>query len=420
MKSKRNLLLKNSQRGASVVEVIFAIGIVIAVTPFIYTQLSDMTRVVSDVARANEITKTRDLALNYILANQNSFTETETTISDEVLSNIAPSAEYGVVHQTTIEGDDKFKNTEMYLVFKNPEIDKYRTANVAKYIGDDAATVQEVTGDSDLAHAREWSVGLPDEWCSDTDNCLVYRVTRNFGGEDESLYLHFSDSGSGFSTMNRPLHMYDGVNHWNLENVMDFDANKIITGNVATPEIETHEVTAGDILFSSGANINLSNLEFNSLNARDVYDFNKVNTDKLCKKNEECDLSACSVFVDDGYFYIDSGVKVSDFDIHAKHFDYNALRAREIHIPNIFVDLHQGYYNCIFSVSNDGTYDIRVGDWTYRETDPLFSGPTFENVQINGLDPLQQLDWVPIATINDGVSFILSDCCMTTSNCVCN
>ena len=55
-----------SQRGASMTEVILAVAVMVAVTPFMYNQITEMSNSAKDIAIANQIVKTRDGVINFL------------------------------------------------------------------------------------------------------------------------------------------------------------------------------------------------------------------------------------------------------------------------------------------------------------------------------------------------------------------
>ena len=59
-----------SQRGASMTEVILAVAVVVAVSPFVYNQITNMVNDAQDIAKANQIVKYRDGIINFLRINQ--------------------------------------------------------------------------------------------------------------------------------------------------------------------------------------------------------------------------------------------------------------------------------------------------------------------------------------------------------------
>ena len=398
MKNTKNILFvnKNSQRGASVLEVIFAIGLVVAVTPFMYNQISEMTHVIHDVSVANKITSTRDAVLNFMRVNQPEFTDESNEITADDLNTIAPEAVKGMVYQVSV-GNSTIKNLETYLLF-NIDDSKYRVSSIAKYIGGDAAVV----GDDNRAYAKDWAVQLPDSWSdvlASGDNHLVYRITRDFGGDDKTLYLHRSNLGEAdhLNQMQRDLLM----NNYSMVNVGNFNATRLNLRTVSSPLIKTPnngQIAAEIIQFTKGANID-GDLTINDLTGMNVYGFETVNVDNLCSQSP-CNLS--TITLNSSNFYLNNDLKAvgDDVDVNVNGFTLTGdLRAINIFVDNIYTPDRDG--GTIFFVSNEmsvsNVYALQLGtEETYRwiyvnsapgaeRTDYLPDGPKLKEITIDSV-----------------------------------
>ena len=101
--SKKHFYNTNTQRGASVLEVVLAITVVLAVSPFVYTQTIKMANDVRDIANANKIVSLRDGVINFIRVNQSQWPDTaEIKMSEEDLKNISPSAHSGFIDKYSV------------------------------------------------------------------------------------------------------------------------------------------------------------------------------------------------------------------------------------------------------------------------------------------------------------------------------
>ena len=65
-----------AQRGASMIEVVLAVAVVISVSPFLYRQIIDMAQESSDIATANQIVNLRGGVINFLRINQPQWEET--------------------------------------------------------------------------------------------------------------------------------------------------------------------------------------------------------------------------------------------------------------------------------------------------------------------------------------------------------
>ena len=121
-----------SQSGASVLEVLLAIAVVLAISPFMYNQIIDMTHDVQDIAMANKIVSVRDGVINFVRVNQNQWEDVaEIKMDEKDIEKIAPMAHSGFVDKYMVNGATI---TDVYLAFDVQDKD-YREANVARYIG---------------------------------------------------------------------------------------------------------------------------------------------------------------------------------------------------------------------------------------------------------------------------------------------
>ena len=161
--------------------------------------------------------------------------------------------------------------TDVYLAFKLPESD-YRLANIAKQIGEDAAIVR---GDG-IAYSQNWAVSAPDDFLVGD---LIYKISRNFTGTDKSKFLHRGTMGEdGLNQMQRDLHM----NNYNIFNVSDIDALSANINEADAVFLESDVVDANNVYFSSGANLNSSNIVVGSMRVTgDTNGFKLISADKL-------------------------------------------------------------------------------------------------------------------------------------------
>jgi hypothetical protein len=258
-----------NEHGATMTEVILAVAVVAAVSPFMYNQITEMSNTAKDIATANKIVKVRDDVINFLRINQNDWDEVvEIKITPEQLSEIAPMAHSGFIDKYQINGASI---TDVYLAFKLPESD-YRLANIAKQIGEDAAIVR---GDG-IAYSQNWAVSAPDDFLVGD---LIYKISRNFTGTDKSKFLHRGTMGEdGLNQMQRDLHM----NNYNIFNVSDIDALSANINEADAVFLESDVVDANNVYFSSGANLNSSNIVVGSMRVTgDTNGFKLISADKL-------------------------------------------------------------------------------------------------------------------------------------------
>ena len=267
--SKPHFYNTNTQRGASVLEVMLAITVVLAVSPFVYTQTIKMANDVRDIANANKIVSLRDGVINYIRVNQGQWPDTaEIKMSEEDIEKIAPSAHSGFIDKYSVNGATI---TDVYLAFDIDDSD-FRSANVAKYIGDDAAIVRE----DGIAYSQNWAVSAPDNFMVGD---LIYKISRDFGASDKSKFLHRGTMGEDkLNQMQRDLHM----NSFNMYNVSNIDAVSVKVFDVDAVFIESDMVDSESVYFTSGANLDSQNITFGSMRVTgDTSGLNSIVANKL-------------------------------------------------------------------------------------------------------------------------------------------
>ena len=171
-------LTKMAQHGATLTEVVLAVAVIIAVSPFMYNQIIEMSHESQDIARANEIVKLRNDVVNYVRVNQSQWDEkAEIKLSDEQLKKIAPFAHSGYVDKYKVNGASV---ADVYLAFQIDSSD-FRAANVAKQIGEDAAVVRE----DGIAYSQSWAVSAPNDFYVGD---LIFRISHDFEGADKSRF----------------------------------------------------------------------------------------------------------------------------------------------------------------------------------------------------------------------------------------
>lgn len=268
-----NSLKINAQRGSSVLEVILSITIIFAIAPFLYNQIINISHDVQDIAIANKIVKLRGNVVNFLRVNQSQWPDVvEIKMDDKDLSEISPLAHAGFIDKYKVNGA---VITDVYLAF-DVNNSAFRAANVAKYIGEDAAIVRE----DGVAYSNVWAVSAPDTF---NTGDLIFRISRDFAGTDKSRFLHRGTMGEdGLNQMQRDLYM----NNFNIFNVADIDSVSAKIIDADSMFLNSAIVDADTVYFSSGANISSDNISVGSMRVTgDTNGFktivaNKLNDDK--------------------------------------------------------------------------------------------------------------------------------------------
>jgi hypothetical protein len=266
---KKHFYDLKSQRGSSISEVILAVAVVVAVSPFMYKQIIDMSNESKDIAKANQIVGVRDSVINFLRVNQNKWAEAaEIKLSEEDLKSISPLAHSGYVDKYSINGATV---SDVYLAFNIPESD-FRAANIAKQIGEDAAIVRE----DGIAYSQSWAVTAPDDFFVGD---LILKISRDFDGMDKSKFLHRGTMGEDdLNKMKRDLHM----NNFNIFNVNDIDgvSAKIIDADAVF--LDSDIVDTNSVYFYSGANMSSADISVGTMRVTgDTNGFKKISADIL-------------------------------------------------------------------------------------------------------------------------------------------
>lgn len=239
------------ENGASVLEVVLAISIVLLSSPFLYSQIKDVSNDVQDIAMANRIVKLRDGVLNYVRVNYSQWDEEiQQQIPVEDLEEIAPMAHTGFIDKYKVKGATI---TDVYLAFDISN-NNYRVTNIVKHIGNDSAIVT----DDSIAYSQTWAVSAPEFKTGD----LIYKITRDFDGEDKTRYLHRGTFGQDdLNMMKRDLDM----NGFNVLNVGKIESESANVSNVNTMYVESDFIDTQNLYFSSGANMNAENVDITTM-----------------------------------------------------------------------------------------------------------------------------------------------------------
>lgn len=261
-------IFTDETRGASVMEVLLALGIVALATPFVYSQISRGTQSVRDIARAKQIMSVRDDVLNYIRMNQDKWPDiAQIRLDEEELRAISDMPVAGLIDKYSVRGATI---TDVYLAYEVGD-DLMATARIVSHIGSDAAVV----GEDGVAYGSSWAVSAPDFVAGD----LVYRITRDVAGSDTSRYLHRATSGEDkLNIMFRNLNM----GGYNVYNTATIYADSVRANNANAFFVNADDITADNVYFSSGANMDGGDVFINNMRVSgDITGFRNIYADKM-------------------------------------------------------------------------------------------------------------------------------------------
>ncbi|MDR3208389.1 MAG: hypothetical protein LBT45_00910 [Rickettsiales bacterium] len=228
------------ERGASLLEMMFAIAIVAVAMPFAYRQVSDIGRNMKIMAEARKIISDADPIKNHIRLHDAEFAPDELTL---------------------VETDDENKRfyvsktgggTTAFLVVKNGW-DGLSAHKIARAIGTDAAVSEE-----DGA-----AYGVSGEWAISFDGLepgdIVYRIDAAKSGGDTAKYLHRTILSEGeLSTMKRDMSM----GNFSIRNAGGIAAKKLNASELNASLVKTPAIAANSLYFSDGLNLNPDKAKF--------------------------------------------------------------------------------------------------------------------------------------------------------------
>ena len=240
----------NNQYGASLLEVILAIALSLVLIPFMYNQIADMNNSVKDIAIANKIVKSRDNVIEYVRLNQAVFDADDNDgfdIPQKDLYDISPLAHSGRIFKTDTQGSEY---TEIFLAYRLNDSD-YRTANVAKYIGNDAAIVS----DDNIAWSQNWAIGVNGNFGFKPGD-LVFHIVHSFSGDDKNKFLHRGTIWNNYTDLklNQMQRTLD-LNNNNIYNVATIYGDKLgdntsdLIRNIVTQSLEAKKIQSKYVYF---------------------------------------------------------------------------------------------------------------------------------------------------------------------------
>ena len=261
-------IFTDENRGASVMEVLLALGIVALATPFVYNQISRSTQTVRDMAHAHQIMNVRDSVLNFVRMNHDKWPDiAQIRLDEEELRAISDMPVAGLIDKYSVRGATI---TDVYLAYEIGD-DLMATSRIASHIGANAAVV----ADDGVAYGASWAAAAPDFEPGD----LIYRITRDVSGSDTSRYLHRATSGEDdLNVMFRDLNM-GGYNVYNIASIF---ADSVTANNATAFFVNANDIAAENVYFSSGANMDGGDVFIDSMRVSgDITGFKNIYADKM-------------------------------------------------------------------------------------------------------------------------------------------
>ena len=387
----RTKIFSDATRGASMTEVILAMAIVAIVSPFLYTQITDATDNVRDMALARNIIALRGNVLNYVRANQDRWPDVaQIKLADDELSEISGVATAGFIDKYAVSGATI---TDVYLAF-DTGLKPIRTMRVARHIGVDAAVVS----DDGVAYGASWAVSAPDF----QPGQLIYRVTRDIAGIDTSKYLHRTSSDDeDLNVMQRDLNM--GGN--SIFNIATMVAKSARIKNAAAMFANVQDLSATTVFFPDGANMNATSADIGAMRVTgDVTGFRNITANNL----NGASYTTHGRIVTDRASVTKSVNVAKDFILKSNSAltvsGFAGVSANTVKTPYVSATEMTFFENFGLTISGEllmsTNAPLKIGAWTFPSTvPPSFNALTFERATIpgapsrNAFGPLMQSGW---------------------------
>ncbi len=382
--------------GASVLEVLLALGIVGLATPFIYAQIERSTQNVHDIAYAQQIMSVRDDVLNFVRMNQDKWPDVaQIRLSDEELESISDAPVAGLIDKYSVRGATI---TDVYLAYDIGD-SLMDASRIATHIGTDAGIV----GEDGVAYSASWAVAAPDF----APGYLIYRVARDVASEDTSRYLHRGTSGEdNLNVMERDLNM----NNYNVYNVSTLSAESVSATNAVATFVNSDDIVADNVYFSAGANLDGGDVFIEDLRVSgDITGFRNIYADKMNGTNyttsgriiaDRAEVTNSINVSKDFILKSDSSKTISGF---------NGISTGTVYAP--FLSTEEIIFFEDFGLTVSGellmstTSPLRIGNWVFPSTTPpRFSRFNITRAKIpdmpnkNEFDAIMKSGWV--GTIN--------------------
>lgn len=387
----RTKIFSDATRGTSMTEVILAMAIVAIVSPFLYTQITDATDNVRDMALARNIIALRGNVLNYVRANQDRWPDVaQIKLANDELSEISGVATAGFIDKYAVSGATI---TDVYLAF-DTGLKPIRTMRVARHIGMDAAVVS----DDGVAYGASWAVAAPDF----QPGQLIYRVTRDVAGIDTSKYLHRTSSDDeDLNVMQRDLNM--GGN--SIFNIATMVAKSARIKNAAAMFANVQDLSATTVFFPDGANMNATSADIGAMRVTgDVTGFRNITANNL----NGASYTTHGRIVTDRASVTKSVNVAKDFILKSNSAltvsGFAGVSANTVKTPYVSATEMTFFENFGLTISGEllmsTNAPLKIGAWTFPSTvPPSFNALTFERATIpgapsrNAFGPLMQSGW---------------------------
>ncbi len=371
---------RNSESGNTLLESLLAIAVVAIISPFIYMQVRDTSREISDLVTAKKILEYKSPIMNFARMNYDKWGDnTQIILSPEDIKTIAPDTNTITPYAGFV---DKYKVTntqhlDIYLAFRIEN--SLRSAKLAKNIGSDAGSVTQ----DGIAYNTFGTWGVVAKEFKTGD--LVYKITADFIENDSNKFLHKTGNEKNeLNKMHRDLY-FSGNSIFDIAKI---SAKTVQAFNLSAGFVTSKIITADTAYFPNGANIQADKSKFNTIKTiGDITGFRNINTSSVSGVTmlgnwssgaqiiaDRADISGKINVSGDMSVKSASSVTLSDFINISTHSIYTSYA----NIDSIYFTSGYGLTISSELLSSTKDYPLKIGSWTFPST----SSPTFNAIAL--------------------------------------
>jgi hypothetical protein len=348
-------------RGASILEMLFAVAVVSLAMPFAYRQISGVGENMKLMGAAQRLIADSDAVKNHMRLYAGDFPEGE-------LAEIESDDEDKKVYVSNYGG-----GIEAFVVARAYRGDILKSHKIAGMIGMDAAVVEQ--DGTAYSGAGNWAAQLPDA----AEGDIVYRIRSRARDDETAKYLHRTILSEGeLSTMMRDLSM---------GNNSIFGANEVVAQKLASSGLDAHlaktpVIAANSLYFSNGVNLNPDKSNIPNI---------RVNGDAIGFRNFYTDnFSSGGALTADRASVTKRLVVSKKFEVKAPSArtvsgfaGVSAGKVRTAYLDTTNLTFMPGFGLVVSSeLLYSGTAPLKLGAWSFPNSSG--AGPKFTSLKLSG------------------------------------